>query len=139
MEKNYEIRNLGCAHCGGKIEEAIKKLDGVEDAVLNFPMRKMKIKGELTDELLAEINRIAGKIEAGVSIVPLNAGSHHHEHEHHSHGEDCCCGHEHHHEHEHHSHGEDCCCGHEHHHEHEHERRSETAAHEPQHAHESGI
>ncbi len=139
MEKNYEIRNLGCAHCGGKIEEAIKKLDGVEDAVLNFPMRKMKIKGELTDELLAEINRIAGKIEAGVSIVPLNAGSHHHEHEHHSHGEDCCCGHEHHHEHEHHSHGEDCCCGHEHQHEHEHERRSETAAHEPQHAHESGI
>ncbi len=139
MEKNYEIRNLGCAHCGGKIEEAIKKLDGVEDAVLNFPMRKMKIKGELTDELLAEINCIAGKIEAGVSIVPLNAGSHHHEHEHHSHGEDCCCGHEHHHEHEHHSHGEDCCGGHEHHHEHEHERRSETAAHEPQHAHESGI
>lgn len=141
MEKNYEIRNLGCAHCGGKIEEAIKKLDGVEDAALNFPMRKIKIKGELTDELLAEINRIAGKIEAGVSIVPLNAGSRQHEHDHeHEHEGDCCCGHEHHHEHEHeHIHGEDCCCGHEHHHEHEHEHNSETATHEHQHAHEGGL
>jgi len=150
MEKNYEIRNLGCAHCGGKIEEAIKKLDGVEDAALNFPMRKIKIKGELTEELLAEINRIAGKIEAGVSIVPMNAESRHHEHEHeHSHEGDCCCGHEHDHEHEHegdcccghehhheheHEHEGDCCCGHEHHHEHEHEHNSETAAHEHQHA-----
>lgn len=116
MEQNYEIRNLGCAHCGGKIEEAIKKLDGVEDAVLNFPMRKMKIKGDITEELLAEINRIAGKIEAGVIIVSPNDKTAHHEHEtescghHHEHGEDCCCGHEHHHDHEH---------FHEHTHEHE--------------------
>ncbi|MBO5164488.1 MAG: cadmium-translocating P-type ATPase [Ruminococcus sp.] len=104
-------------------------------------MRKIKIKGELTDELLAEINRIAGKIEAGVSIVPLNAGSRQHEHDHeHEHEGDCCCGHEHHHEHEHeHIHGEDCCCGHEHHHEHEHEHNSETATHEHQHAHEGGL
>lgn len=121
MEKNYEIRNLGCAHCGGKIEEAIKKLDGVEDAVLNFPMRKIKIKGDITEELLAEINRIAGKIEAGVTIVSPNDKTAHHETEsescghHHDHEEGCCCGHEHHHEHEH---------SHEHTHEHEHSHGS---------------
>ncbi len=46
MEKSYEIKNLGCAHCGGKIEEAINKLDGVEKATLNFPLRKLKVKGE---------------------------------------------------------------------------------------------
>ena len=27
MEKIYDIRNLGCAHCGSKIEEAINKLE----------------------------------------------------------------------------------------------------------------
>ena len=39
MEKTYEIRNLGCAHCGGKIEEAINKLEEIESAVLNFLMK----------------------------------------------------------------------------------------------------
>lgn len=106
MEKSFEIRNLGCAHCGGKIEDAIKNLDGVEDAVLNFPMRTIKLKGEITDELLKEINIIADKIEAGVQIV-----SHNHEHIHHS--EECCHGPGHKHKH-------DCHCTENHAHSHEH-------------------
>lgn len=106
MEKSFEILNLGCAHCGGKIEEAIKNLDGVEDAVLNFPMRTIKLKGEITDELLKEINIIADKIEAGVQIV-----SHNHEHIHHS--EECCHGPGHKHKH-------DCHCTENHAHSHEH-------------------
>lgn len=110
MEKVYEIHNLDCAHCGGKIEEAIKKLDGIEDASLNFPMRKIKVKGNITDGLLSEINKIAEKIEAGVIIAEINEKHHehhHHEHEHHHHDKECCCGHEHTHEHSHnHEHGE---------------------------------
>ncbi|MCM1133756.1 MAG: cadmium-translocating P-type ATPase, partial [Ruminococcus flavefaciens] len=86
---------------------------------LNFPMKKIKVKGELTDELLAEMNKIAGKIEAGVVIVESDGGSHKHHHEHH-HDDDCCCDHEH--EHHHHDDDDDCCCGHDHdEHEHSHE------------------
>lgn len=93
MEKNYNILNLGCAHCGGKIEEAIRKLDGIEEAVLNFPLRKIKIKGEITDALLEEINRIADKIEAGVIITSDEHTNNEHEHEHsHDH---CHCEHHH--------------------------------------------
>lgn len=118
MEKTYEIQNLGCAHCGGKIEEAIKKLDGVEDANLNFPMRKIKVKGNITDELLVKMNELAGKIESGVIIAEPD-GKHHghnHEHEHHHHHDsECCCGHDHEHCHEH-SHTHE----HEHTHEHSH-------------------
>lgn len=103
MEKNYNILNLGCAHCGGKIEEAIKKIDGIEDAVLNFPMRKIKIKGDITEELLNEINRIADKIEAGVEIIPDSHGHNNTKDKYNQkhHGE-CCHDHEHHH----HSHNE---------------------------------
>lgn len=90
MEKIYEIHNLGCAHCGGKIEEAIKKLDEVEDASLNFPMRRIRIKGDITPEFLVKINSIAGKIEAGVIISEPDDRKHEHHHE-----GDCCCGHEH--------------------------------------------
>lgn len=103
MEKNYNILNLGCAHCGGKIEEAIKKIDGIEDAVLNFPLRKIKIKGDITDALLDEINSIARKIEAGVEIIPDSHGHNNAKGEdNHEHYCECCHDHEHHH----HSHNE---------------------------------
>ena len=105
MEKSYEILNLGCAHCGGKIEEAINKLEEVERAVLNFPMKKLNVTGTHSDELLSKMNELARKIEPDVEIVP--AKEHHHEHHHHHEGE--CCDHDHHHE------GE--CCDHDHHHE----------------------
>ena len=70
MEKYFSISNLDCAHCGAKIEEAISKLEGIESAVLNFPMKKFKIKGDLTEELIAKINEVANSIEAGVIIAP---------------------------------------------------------------------
>ncbi len=100
MEKTYLIKNLGCAHCGGKIEEAINKMDGIEKAVLNFPMMKLKVVGNITDDTLAQMNKIANSIEAGVEFVPEGHGhshEHHGEHHHHEHGD--CCGHEHEHEH----------------------------------------
>lgn len=125
MEKIYDIRNLGCAHCGSKIEEAINKLEEVEAAVLNYQLKRLTVRGEHSDELLSHMNEIARGIEPDVEIVP-SAGRKkhaHHEHEHH-HDEHCGCGHEHDHEHEHH-HDEHCGCGHDHEHEHAHEHHHE--------------
>ena len=116
MEKDYIIDNLDCAHCGAKIEAAINRIEGIETAVLNFPLKKIRIRGEVNDELLKKINETANSIEAGVVISPAAHGHHHshHSHEHHEHGHE----HGHHHDHE-------CCCDeHEHHdaaeHHHEH-------------------
>ena len=119
-EHELTINNLCCANCGAKIEAAINKLEGIESAVLNFPMKKLRIHGELSDETLELINQTARKIEPDVEIV--RAHEHHHEH-HHEHGE-CCCGHDHEHHHEH---------THEHEHPHEHEH-----THEHEHYHEHG-
>lgn len=118
MEKTYIVKNLGCAHCGSKIEEAVNKLPNIEKAVLNFPMMKFKVVGDITEDTLTEMNRIANSIEAGVEFVPDESRSSHAHHEH-EHG-DCHCGHEHNlehnHEHEHHhEHSDNCDChGHEH-------------------------
>ncbi len=70
MEKIYSVRNLDCAHCAGKIEEALNKLEGVESAVLIFASKKLKVKGEAS---LGLLNEIACRIEAGVEIVPEEA------------------------------------------------------------------
>ncbi len=146
MEKSFDVLNLNCAHCGAKIEEALNKFEEIELAVLNYPLRKLKIKGEHSDELLARINETAKGIEAGVEIVPSaekrKAHSHEHEececeheHEHHHHDhEECECEHEH--EHHHHDH-EECECEHEHeHHHHNHEECECEHEHEHHHHHE---
>ena len=72
MDKSYEIQNLDCAHCGAKIEEAIRALEGVEEAILNFPLKKLMVKGEHTEELLRQMNDTARSIEPEVVIVPLS-------------------------------------------------------------------
>ena len=149
MDNTFYINNLDCAHCGAKIEEAIGRLEGIESAVLNFPLKKLRISGEVTDELLKLINETARAIEPEVEIVRAKH-FHHGVHEHHHHGDDCECGHEHHHGndcecgHEHHHHGDDCECGHEHHHhgddcecghEHHHHADSCECGHEHTHEH----
>ena len=105
-EYSFEVRELCCAHCAQKIEDAVNKLDGVDSAILNFPMKKLKIKGEVTDELIALINETARAIEPDVEIVPEGAEGHSHDH-HHDRCDDeaCACG-EHVHEHSH-AHGEE--------------------------------
>ncbi|MBO7395213.1 MAG: cadmium-translocating P-type ATPase [Ruminococcus sp.] len=138
MEKTYDIHNLGCAHCGSKIEEAINKLEEVDSAVLNFQLKRLKVSGEHSEGLLARMNEIAQSIEPDVQIV-LSAGKkkhdHDNEHEHH-HDEHCDCGHDH--EHEHH-HDEHCACDHDHEHEHHHDEHfacGHDHAHEHHHGHE---
>jgi len=82
MEKVYVVKNLECAHCGGKIEEAINSLNDVEKAVLNFPARKLKVTGNINSETEKSMQDICDRIENGVIILSENEHHHDHEHEH---------------------------------------------------------
>ncbi|MCD7810713.1 MAG: cadmium-translocating P-type ATPase [Ruminococcus sp.] len=70
MEKMYIVKNLDCAHCGGKIEAAIADFEEIESASLNFPMRKLRVVGEITPATEKKMLRTARKIEAEVELVP---------------------------------------------------------------------
>lgn len=65
MKKVIALQDLDCANCAAKMECAIKKLDGVNDASVNFLAQKMTL--DLDDEntatILAEIKKICKKIE----------------------------------------------------------------------------
>lgn len=132
--KVYIMENLGCAHCAGKIEAEVRKLPQVQEAVMVFETKQLRVKTEQLEGLEQTIETIAQSYEPDVTVHDRDGGKsgghhhHHHEHEehehHHHHDDDCCCGHDHHHEqeeqeHHHHHHDDDCCCGHDHHHEHE--------------------
>lgn len=38
MKKKFKMVDLDCANCAAKMEAAIKKLDGVNDATVSFMM-----------------------------------------------------------------------------------------------------
>ena len=43
MKKKFNLQDLDCANCAAKMEEAIKKIDGVNDASVNFMSQKMMV------------------------------------------------------------------------------------------------
>lgn len=67
MKKKFKVENLDCAHCAAKMEEAIKKIPGVEDAVMNFMMQKLTL--EIAED--ADMNDILDKAQEAISKVSI--------------------------------------------------------------------
>ena len=64
MKKRYKFE-VDCANCAAKVEEAVKKIDGVNDASVNFMAQKMTIDADdaRCDEILKEVVAVAKKVE----------------------------------------------------------------------------
>lgn len=45
MKKTYKV-DVDCANCANKMEEAVKKTEGVKDATLSFMTLKLKVEFE---------------------------------------------------------------------------------------------
>ena len=43
MKKKYNLTDLDCANCAAKMEDAIKKIDGVNNATVSFMAQKLTI------------------------------------------------------------------------------------------------
>lgn len=65
MKKKFKLTDLDCANCAAKIEDAIKKLDGVNDASVSFMMQKMTIDADDArfDEIMKEVVEVCKKVE----------------------------------------------------------------------------
>ena len=133
-KKVYIIENLDCANCAAKIEDKFNAHPKVEEAVITFSTKQLRLTAQEPDALIPELQEIARTVEADAVILPRDK-AHHHGHSH-SHGQEhedgCCCGHDHAHH-----HGE-CGCSHHHHHEegHEHHAHEEHAHHSHEEGHE---
>ena len=53
MKKTFKLIDLDCANCAAKMETAIKKIDGVNNATVSFMTQKMTI--EADDDKFDEI------------------------------------------------------------------------------------
>ena len=91
--KVYIMENLGCANCAAKMEAKFNAFPGVEEAVITFATRQLRLTAADPDSLIPELTRIANTVEHGIVIHEREEHSHHEEHYHHHEG--CACGHDH--------------------------------------------
>ena len=71
MKKKFKLEDLDCANCAAKMEDAIKKIPGVNDAVVSFMTQKMTIdaEDERFEEIMDEVVKICAKVEPDCRIL----------------------------------------------------------------------
>ena len=71
MKKKFKLQDLDCANCAAKMEEAIKKIEGVSDATVSFMTQKMTIEADdgRFDEIMKEGLSVCRKVEPDCVIL----------------------------------------------------------------------
>ncbi|MBM6722472.1 MULTISPECIES: heavy-metal-associated domain-containing protein [Oscillospiraceae] len=71
MKKRFKLLNLDCANCAAKMEDAIKKLDGVHDATVSFMTQKLTLDADDArfEEILQQAVKACKKVEPDCTIV----------------------------------------------------------------------
>ncbi len=71
MKKKFKLQDLDCANCAAKMEDAIKKIPGVNDASVSFMMQKLTIDAddEKFDEVMQQAVAACAKVEPDCKIL----------------------------------------------------------------------
>ena len=71
MKKRFNMVDLDCANCAAKMEAAIKKIDGVNDAAVSFLAQKLVLDAD--DARFADILKQAvaaiKKVDSNVEVI----------------------------------------------------------------------
>ncbi|KXS49836.1 E1-E2 ATPase [Halanaerobium congolense] len=69
-EKEFELEGLNCSNCAMKIEDQVKKLDGMDKVELNFATSTLKVAAEEArlEKSQDELQKISDRIEPGVKV-----------------------------------------------------------------------
>ena len=71
MKKKFKLQDLDCANCAAKMEEGIKKINGVKDASVRFMTQKMTIEAEEEDfdRIMQEVVKVCAKVEPDCKVL----------------------------------------------------------------------
>ena len=71
MKKVFQLVDLDCANCARKMEEAIARLDGVEQVSVNFLTQKLTLTadGARFDSILEQAVKVCKKVEPDCEII----------------------------------------------------------------------
>jgi len=71
MKKVWKLQDLDCANCAAKMENAIRKIPGVQNASVNFMAQKLTLEAEDStyDQILEETVRVMHKVEPDCQLI----------------------------------------------------------------------
>lgn len=71
MKKVFKLDEVDCANCAAKMEEGIRKIDGVTYAAVSFMAQKLVIEADddVFDDVIKQAEKIIKKIEPDCRIV----------------------------------------------------------------------
>ena len=71
MKKTFKLEDLDCAHCAAKMEDGIRKLEGVTDVSVNFLAQKMILEADddRFEAVMQQVVKICKKIEPDCRIL----------------------------------------------------------------------
>lgn len=71
MKKTYALDELDCANCGLKMEEAVRKIEGVKSVNISFMTQKITLEADVADfdRVLKEAVKACKKVEPDCRIV----------------------------------------------------------------------
>lgn len=70
MKKVFKLHDLGCANCAAKMEREISRIEGVNNASVNFITQKLTIESDVEDlsDILKAVQKTIKKIEPYCSL-----------------------------------------------------------------------
>lgn len=70
MKQTFKMIDLDCANCAAKIEDAINKIDGVNEATVSFFTQKLTLdcQDEKFEEIKKEIIKKIKKVEPDCTV-----------------------------------------------------------------------
>lgn len=71
MKKKFKMEELDCANCAAKMEEGIRKIEGVNEVSISFLAQKLIIDADDNrfDEIMKEAQAICSKVDANCKIL----------------------------------------------------------------------
>lgn len=73
MTKQFKMIDLDCANCAAKMEDGIRKIEGVEAASISFIIQKLTITApdDQMDRIIKQAAKVCRKIEPDCRIEPI--------------------------------------------------------------------
>lgn len=73
MSIKFKIIGLDCANCAAELERAIQKVNGVENANINFMTQRMELEFDENqkEEIMKNVKKVIKKEEPDVTIEEM--------------------------------------------------------------------
>lgn len=70
MKKVIRMENLDCAHCAQKMEDAVRKIQGVNEVSINFMLQKMTLDADDScfQQVLTEVKHVCKQVEPDCTL-----------------------------------------------------------------------